>query len=233
MTIIAETTAALNIKPADDALMVFNTSEVVPTPIELDHAEQFANFTIKVEFMADDKPVSYEPVPDIAGMLYRFPGTIRIRMWDDTFMLRMLPGSTEDDVDEMKAIVEQVRSGLMRHIPFQERTRKDGRTWWWLAPGFMVKQSRPARIKYPSYLTVCDDADCDDTFHLAENNIFFHNKDLGLKDLYLERPSNDVWNIQPRDDWESFTVAEAIGYANDLQWAAAEALKLNQKRAAL
>jgi hypothetical protein len=197
----------------------------------------YAEFELRVRRAANLTPAYLET--DKSGT-YRFGGQVRIIPALKRFEILVRPEATQGDLWFLEGIVDDVRAGLERSIPFREHplTSRPSETFKVLSPGRAVDPNAPRLGRGTQFLIDCEEQGCIDFggFHAWEsldNPAVEHIHERIEHDGYEVRVNmmsrEKDWRVEifNTGDLARFTPAGLGSFMNDLQWAVAEVRKLN------
>ena len=199
-----------------------------PTPTEVDAAEQFQDYEVRIRYNA---PV--EEDSEVDGRLFRWAGVLEVVPQIQAVTIRLSPGARELDLEFMQLQVRRLLAGHWNAMRFVEkRTPRDGSTWWRTTFGYAGSPH------LGRYIEACTVTECvehgkhhvtdvpGDVEHETEVT---ENRD-GWYRLRAVRTGDDPWRVDL--DVDEYLDVQAGGeLANDFAWALGAVAKLNAAHA--
>jgi hypothetical protein len=208
---------------SNDAVLLPKTYQ--PTPTEVDAAEQFQDYEVRIRYTA---PV--EEDSEVDGKLFRWAGILQVVPRDKTITIRLAPGAREQDLEYMQWSVRRLLAGHWNALGFREkRALRDGSTWWRTTLGYS------AHLRLGRYVEACTVTACvehgkhhvtsvsGDVEHEAEVT---EHRD-GWYRIRAVRTGEDPWRVD-LDVNEYLDARAGADLANDLAWSLQAVSNLNR-----
>ncbi len=199
-----------------------------PTPTEVDAAEKFRDYEVRIRYSA---PV--EDDSEVDGTLFRWAGVIEVVPRIEAITIRLAPGAREQDLDYMQWNVRRRLAGHWNAMGLREKhALRDGSIWWRTTLGYA------GGPRLGRYVEACTERACvehgkhhlttvpGDVWHEAEVT---EHRD-GWYGLKAVKYAGDPWklSITVHDDLDARATADL---ANDLAWTQAAIAQLNKTQA--
>lgn len=199
-----------------------------PTPTEVDAAEKFQDYEVRIRYNA---PV--EEDSEVDGKLFRWAGVLEVIPQIQAITIRLAPGAREQDLEFMQWNVRRLLAGYWNAMGFTEKhSLRDSSTWWRVTPGY------PASLRLGRCVEACTVTACVDhgKHHVTavpgdvehETEVIEHRD--GWYRLRAVRTGDDPWRVDLDVD-EYLDVRAGGELANDFAWALGAVAKLNAAHA--